>query len=143
MIHQRVLLDTSAIVACFLNNEQHHSVCTETLRLVLPPLFSTWPVITEAHYLLRSDHRAQDALVSLAKSDALSLVGLDQSFLTWFVQFASRYDDHDVQIADASLVWLAEKLNTNVVFTLDRRDFSTFRIQRSTQSEAFRIIPGL
>ena len=142
MTDQRVLLDTSAIVACFLKNEQHHIICTEALRLVQPPLFSTWPVITEAHYLLRSDRKAQDALISLAKSDAVSLVGLDQIFLTWYKQFASRYADHDVQIADASLVWLAEQLNTNVVFTLDRRDFSTFRIQRAAQIDSFRIIPG-
>ena len=116
MTYRRLLLDASAIVACFLSNEQHHSFCTDALRSVQPPLFSTWPVITEAQYLLRSDRKAQDAFILLAKSDVVSLVGLDQSFLVWFKQFADRYADDDVLLANASLVWLAEQLNTNVVF---------------------------
>jgi predicted nucleic acid-binding protein len=42
------------------------------------------------------------------------------------------------QIADASLVYLAEEYDTNTIFTLDRRDFSTYRFGRN---RSFRIFP--
>ncbi len=141
-LYRRVLLDTSAIVAIFVPNEQNHASCVETLAEIQRPLLTTWPVLTEAHYLLRDDRESQAALLSLAKSPVLELVPLDNEFIAWCEQFVKRYQDQEVQLADASLVWLAERLRTNTVFTLDRRDFSIFRIQRESSTEAFRILPG-
>lgn len=140
-LFRRVLLDASAIVAIFQPNEQNHSLCVETLSTIQAPLFTTWPVLTEAHYLLLNDRKSQVALLSLAKSSALEVVSLEKEFIVWCEQFVERYKDQEVQLADASLVWLAERHMTNTVFTLDRRDFSIFRIQRGNASEAFRILP--
>ncbi len=137
----KVLLDTSAIVAIFVTNEQNHSLCVKTLAEIQPPLFTTWPVLTEAHYLLRHDRNAQAALLRLAKSSALELIPLDREFIDWFEQFAKRYQDQEIQLADASLVWLAERFESNTVFTLDRRDFSIYRVHRENSSQRFRILP--
>lgn len=68
-----VLLDTSAIVAIFQPNERHHEACKRTLATIAAPLLTTWPVLTEAHYLLRRDRQAQVKLLALAQSDAVSL----------------------------------------------------------------------
>jgi predicted nucleic acid-binding protein len=50
----------------------------------------------------------------------------------------SRYAGLRPQLADASLVYLAERENINTIFTLDRRDFVVYR---TTRKRAFRIIP--
>lgn len=139
--YQRVLLDTSAIVAIFQPQEVHHVACVEILRQIDAPLITSWPVITEAHYLLRRDSAAQAKLLSLAKSESITLPSLNLSFIEWCTEFAERYHDHEVQIADASLVWLAEQCETNVVFTLDQRDFSTFKKQNGRETESFHILP--
>lgn len=55
--------------------------------------------------------------------------------------FAIRYSDQEVQIADASLVWLAEQSSTETVFTLDRRDFSIFKVRRERTNLPFHILP--
>ncbi len=43
-----------------------------------------------------------------------------------------------LQIADAALMYLAEREGIDTLFTLDRRDFS---IDRTTDGRALRIVP--
>lgn len=50
----------------------------------------------------------------------------------------ARFADLPMDFADATLVLLAEHLNTTWVFTLDRRDFGLYRVGR----RAFRLIPS-
>lgn len=45
-----------------------------------------------------------------------------------------RYADHPMDLADASLVVAAEALGTRRVFTIDRRDFGTYRVRRAAGS---------
>ncbi|WP_246146892.1 type II toxin-antitoxin system VapC family toxin [Rubripirellula lacrimiformis] len=138
-----MLFDTSALVAILSATDVHHADCIAELRKMVGPRVTTWPVITEAHYLLRREPKAQEKLLDIVSSRTVLAHALDASFLNWMKPFVNRYQDQEVQIADASLVWLAEKLKTNAVFTLDRRDFSTFQIHRGYASEAFAIIPEL
>ena len=52
----------------------------------------------------------------------------------------SRYADHPMDLADASLVAAAETLGIRRVFTLDRDDFATYRAQRGHLHEPFEIV---
>ncbi len=49
-----------------------------------------------------------------------------------------KYRNIPMDFADATLVVLAEELETEWVFTLDRRGFSVYRMRRN---RAFRVIP--
>ena len=40
------------------------------------------------------------------------------------------YADHPMDLADASLVVAAELLGTRRIFTIDRKDFETYRVRR-------------
>jgi len=42
----------------------------------------------------------------------------------------ARYADHPMDLADASLIVAAETLATRRIFTIDRNDFSAYRIRR-------------
>ncbi len=42
----------------------------------------------------------------------------------------ARYEDLRPQLADASLLYLAERENIGTIFMLDRRDFSVYRTKR-------------
>jgi uncharacterized protein len=50
-----------------------------------------------------------------------------------------KYRDHPMDLADASLVRLAEERNVRDVFTLDERDFRTYRIYGR---QSFKIWPS-
>jgi predicted nucleic acid-binding protein len=49
-----------------------------------------------------------------------------------------KYSDMRPQLADAALVYLAQRYGIETIFTLDRRDFSVYR---SAKKRAFRIVP--
>jgi uncharacterized protein len=54
-----------------------------------------------------------------------------------------QYADRPMDLADASLVVLAEGLRRRRVFTLDRGDFAVYRIRRGHQLHAFDVLdPG-
>ena len=57
-----ILLDTGPIVAFFDASDTYHSLCIETLKEINEPLFTSWPVLTEAFYLLAFSWKAQDSL---------------------------------------------------------------------------------
>ena len=53
-----------------------------------------------------------------------------------------RYADQPMDLADASLVVLAETLGLRRVFTIDRREFATYRIRRGHRHLAFEVVSG-
>ena len=64
---------------------------------------------------------------------------LEPAAADWLKRFLQQYADLGPQLADASLVYLADRLNTDSIFTLDRRDFTVFR---SKQGKPFRLLPS-
>jgi len=53
----------------------------------------------------------------------------DQAVIRSF-ELMEQFADHPMDLADASLVAAAEALNTRKVFTIDRRDFETYRVRK-------------
>src|ERR1700719_3354190 len=73
---RRVLVDTGPLVAILSSVDQHHQTCVETLRQLPGPLFSCWPVITEAAWLLRAYPRAVQQLLRSTNDGFLELLSL-------------------------------------------------------------------
>jgi uncharacterized protein len=135
---KRVLVDTGPLVAILSERDQYHRVCVEALRELPGPLFSSWPVITEAAWLLRSDPSAvQQLLRSLGKGfvELLPLGSVDASAMA---EIMKKYADMRPELADVSLVYLAQRDGFEVVFTLDQRDFSVYR---GAKGKAFEVVP--
>lgn len=126
MINQ-VLIDTGPIVAILSKSDHYHTACTEALKVLKPPLLTTWPVLTEALWLLRKDTSAIEQLFRAFRFGLYKLVDLDFACLAAIEQFMKRYRKLGPQLADASLVCLGEIVHTDRIFTLDQRDFSVYR----------------
>ncbi len=135
-----VLADTGPLVAIVSPRDQHHEVCIEELRKLSPPLLTCWPVITEAGWLLRHQATAMERLLGSFEAGLLRLVVLDENAVPWIANFLQRYRKIGAQVADAALVYLAEREGIETVFTLDRRDFSIFRLSRN---RSLRLLPPL
>ncbi|MGK7877318.1 MAG: type II toxin-antitoxin system VapC family toxin [Xenococcaceae cyanobacterium] len=125
----RIIVDTGPIVAILSTSDNQHTVCVETLKNITPPMLTTWPVFTEVQYLLRRDKKALQGLFRALDSGLIVLEEISAEALPWLQKFLEKYADISPQLADASLMYLAEKKNIDTIFTLDRRDFSIYRFK--------------
>jgi len=133
-----VLVDTGPLVALISRRDGAHVRCCEAARQIHSPLLTTWLVLAEAAWLLRRDRRDIDRLMQTVEDGDVQPVPLDRSAAAWVRRFLDRYADLSPQVADASLMYLAETLGCDEVFTLDRRDFSVFRRENG---DPLRIVP--
>ena len=125
----RVIVDTGPIVGILSASDSYHQVCLETLKIITPPMLTTWPVLTEVQYLLRKDSKALKGLFTGFNNGLFALEEIAADALPWLQKFLLKYNDLNPQLADASLMYLAEKKKIETIFTLDRRDFSIYRFQ--------------
>ena len=136
---QRVIVDTGPLVAILDRSDRHHAACVETLRQIRTPLISVWPVITEASHLLAFSHAAQDALLELIADGTIAIESLTLDDVARVRELAASYADLPMDLADAALVCVAERLKLRTIFTTDRRDFSVYRGKRNAR---FRLLPA-
>jgi hypothetical protein len=136
---QRVLIDTGPIVAFLSQADQHHQRCVAEFAGLRPPLFTCWPVVTETQWLLREDQAAVSGLFRAFRAGLLALLPVDQTAMPWLDDFLRRYRKLKPDLADATLVHLAEREGITTVFTLDQRDFSVYRYAKTRR---LKIIPA-
>ena len=134
----RVLVDTGPLVAIASRRDNYHQVYVEQLQLLTPPLFTCWPVMTEAAWLLRNEPLAIQRLLKSAATGLVKILELDGKTPGWLANFLRRYRKLGAQAADGCLVYLAERENIDTIFTLDRRDFSVYRFKRNKR---FQLLP--
>jgi uncharacterized protein len=125
-----ILVDTGPLVALFDPQDEQHNRCRRTLKEIREPIFTTTPVLTEAFHMLGPASIGSDRLREFVEVGGLSVGFLDQASLARAFQLMDLYADHPMDLADASLVAAAEALGTRRVFTIDRRNFETYRIRR-------------
>jgi hypothetical protein len=134
-------MDTGPIVALFDPADSSHRRCVEVLQSIEEPLGTTIPVLTEAFHLLTPGSRGSKRLVDFISRAGLIVWFLDETTLGRMFELMLQYADEPMDLADASLVVLAESLNLRKIFIIDRNDFSTYRIKRGHRHRAFEVIP--
>lgn len=110
----------------------------DVLKTLRMPLLTCWPVLTEAAWLLRNEPNGIRVIGAMVRSGAVRLAELDEEALVDVLAFLDRHASAGAQLADASLMYLAEREAIDSVFTLGVRDFS---IYRTTDGRALTIVP--
>ena len=122
-----ILVDAGPLVALMDRRDQHHSACVEALRSIKVRMVTTWPVITEAMYLLIDLPVAQQGLWEMLERRVVRLLPLDDSDVPRMRELMGKYANRPMDLADASLVRLAERDGLDTVFTVNRADFQVYR----------------
>jgi predicted nucleic acid-binding protein len=107
-------------------------------KTLATPFLTTWPVLTEAAWLLRDKPGSIPLLLGLIDDGLIRCVELDAAASASIAKLAQTYADIRPQLADLSLVHIAEREGIDAVFTLDYRDFS---IYRDSRGQTFRLFP--
>jgi predicted nucleic acid-binding protein len=123
-----LLLDTGGLVSLLDRSQTRHRACSLFFNDWSRPVVSSEAVLTEATHLLGSVVGGREACVDFFLSGGAILVPSTRAALRRCRQLMQQYADQPMDYADATLVVLAEELETNVVFTTDRRDFTVYRI---------------
>ena len=92
-------------------------------------LATTWPCVVEASYLLAPPERF--ALLRWVAAGGLTVFPFAQEALADMVELMRAYTESprtEMDLADASLVCLAADTGVTRVMTMDRRDFSRYRL---------------
>jgi predicted nucleic acid-binding protein len=134
----QILIDTGPIVAILLESDEHHETCVEQLHHIRGPLLTCWPVITEAAWLLRAYPRALRKLLSSFHGRPFELAALGETDLPAIAAILAKYEALRIQLADASLVHLANREGIETMFTLDRRGFGVVRL---AHGKKLRLLP--
>jgi len=124
------LIDTGPLVAILDRRDRDHARCVEALQDIKRPLLTTWPVITEAAYLLAYSQRAQDALMEMIQRASIGIATLSAGDVPRMRALMGRYRDVPMDFADASVVCVAERENIGNIVTLDK-DFTIYRLGRN------------
>lgn len=133
-----ILMDTGPLVAMANAGDAQHETVLDELDRMHDDLVSTWVVIGKAAWSLRKRPSAVEEMLSAFVSDIFRLYRLYEESLPWISKFLRKYADLGAQLADASLMYVAEKEKIDTVFTLDRRDFSVYRTRNN---RALKIVP--
>lgn len=135
-----ILVDTGPFVALFDPRDGQHARCKALLQTLRGPLTTTVPVLTEVFHLLPPMSLGAVRLREFLLRGGASVWFMDQAALARAFALMDRYADHPMDLADASLVTAAETLGLRKVFTLDRNDFSTYRVRRGQGYEQVEIV---
>ena len=135
-----ILVDTGPLVALFDPADGSHEQCVETLAAIEEPIATTVPVLTEAFHLLGPASIGAQRLMDFVADGGLRVLHLDEPALDRAFELMVQYADAPMDLADASLVALAERLGLRTVFTIDRTDFAVYRIKRGHRYATFHVI---
>ncbi len=129
---RNVLIDAGPLVALFATDDAHHirydqlvsDASADGLRLV-----TTWPCIVEASYILDAPWRFE--LLHWIEQGGVQVFPFDPSHLAVMLPWMHRYTEktkRDMDLADASLLWLASETGLREIMTVDVKDFARYRL---------------
>lgn len=135
---QIAVVDTGPVVAAFDMDDANHErsiqiLNTPGLRLVYPAL-----VITEILYFIALRLGPGEEVGFLSGLAAAWVENPHPQDWPRIAQLVATYHDFPLGGVDASIVAVAERLNTDVIVTLDRRHFAAVRPRHVA---AFRLLP--
>jgi hypothetical protein len=127
-----VIADTGFWLALANRNDRHHEAARSAVDSLAEGLVTTWPVLGETCYLLlhRLGPPAQRKFMEGYAAGAFETFDLGDEHAGVIVGLMKKYEDLPMDLADASLVILAEHLGHGRILSTDRRDFRTYRWKR-------------
>lgn len=124
-----IIADTGFWVAIGSKKDQFHHIAISVAKSLPFDPITTWPVMTEACYLLQKyqgTQAAQSFLFQIEQNN-IDIFQIETIHLARARRLIKKYSDLPMDLADASLVILAEELGHGRILSTDQRDFDAYR----------------
>jgi len=128
------LIDSGPLIALFAVDDHHHArfdALVKELSAGGLRLITTWPCIVEASYLLEIPQRFE--MLKWIELGGAVVYPFEPSHLGEIIRWMRRYSElgkREMDLADASLYWLAAETGVTEILTVDVSDFSRYRLPR-------------
>ena len=136
-----ILLDTSGLFAALVRNQRAHEAARAALDEAGPPFLLSPFVLAELDYFFAREAGVGPELVFLTEvaAGAYDLVPFLGDDVASAVGIIGSYRDLRIGLADASIVVLAGRFDTDRVLSLDER---RFRALRTPGGKPFTVLPA-
>ncbi len=126
-----IIADTGFWIALASAADKHHRRAVEVIGQIDEGLVSTWPVITETCHVLatRVGMASATSFIRSYSDNAFDVFQLRREHSPRIARLMEKYADLPMDLADASLVLLAEHLGHGRIFSTDGRDFGIYRFK--------------
>jgi predicted nucleic acid-binding protein len=124
-----VIVDTGFWLALADRQDTYHKSAKNKLKEIDEPLITTWCVVTETCYMLlkRKGVAAQVSFMMSISNESFEVFDLQSEHAQRIAQLMQQYSNLPMDLADASLVILAEALGHGRILSVDYRDFNAYR----------------
>jgi uncharacterized protein len=124
-----ILADTGFLYALLDKRDTWHERAVAALEKADEGLITTWPVLTEATHLIARSLGTPHAIALMqdVAEGGIAVWNLTVDAQQKIPVLMKRYGDLPMDLADASLVLLAESIGHGRILTTDERDFRTYR----------------
>lgn len=128
------LIDSGPLIALFAVDDNHHARFDAMVRELSVGglrLITTWPCIVEASCLLEIPQRFE--MLKWIELGGAVVYPFEPVHLSDIVRWMRRYSEsgkREMDLADASLFWLADETGVTEILTVDVADFSRYRLPR-------------
>lgn len=128
--HKELIIDTGFLIALFIKNDQYHQRASKRIKTLSDRKWvSTWAIITEVSHMLAREgaFNAIQKLLHLCENGGLFLWHIEMHHIPRLKELMDKYQDLPIDLADASLILLAEELGHGDIVSTDYRDFVSYR----------------
>jgi uncharacterized protein len=124
-----IIVDTGFLIALVDRRDQHHAKAMLWCDSASDGWITSWAVITEAYYMIGERLSVEAALDLIKECDGGSIQIWDVPLaqLSHMRKLLTKYKQLPMDLADASLVLLAEHIGHGRILTTDQRDFGAYR----------------
>ncbi len=120
------LIDSGPLIALFDRGDRYHERVKRFLKGYNGQLLTTWAVLTEVSHMLDFNINAQLDFLRWVELGGVQLYEIEQKELIEIIDMMQKYSDIPMDLADASLMYIAHKEKIKTIVSIDS-DFDIYR----------------
>ena len=135
-----LVIDTGPLFAIYDSKDRYHNLVRQYLEEMRPSISLSPYVLAELDYLVqtRLGTKVELSMLSDISGGSFVLEPFDANDLSSCIKIIEKMNNHEIGLADASVVHLAQRNDTNTIMTLDFKHFSPMR---NLKNKPFKLVP--
>lgn len=123
---QRTIIDSGPLIALFDGSDKHHHKVLHFIKSFKGELITSWSVITEVSHMLDFNLQVQIDFLKWCELGGIKIYEISQDEITQIIVMMEKYIDIPMDLADATLMYIANKENIKNIVSIDS-DFDIYR----------------